>query len=290
MAQIFDKSRGCLPVTAYVVYVTEDTTVTVGDGACTVTITAAQGQGIVITDASAKLTLSTDSAQVAQLPKSAPLSLGKDSGGSSPVYTLGDDGTYRLAVSATTAEMTRPAGADDWFHVRMPMHLHGNNLQHGAGASIFAQGSLLASMSARGFYVEDSGVRVFELDSDTTGAVYMAIGGATIALGEDGVAPTTVLHSHAVYNIDADAATGFNFSALSLAAPLAGGLTTVRLVVRVTGEGTGPQVWTGVVSAWLGTSAPDAAPVLAAGKIHHVVLESDGERVTGHLAYDRDLA
>lgn len=216
-------------------------------------------------------------------------------GGGGPVYTLGSDNTYKFVVSETTAELTRPATATDWFHVRMPMHLHGNNLQHGAGASIFAQGSMLASMSARGFYVEDGGTRVFELDSDSTGAVYMAIGGSTIALGADGVAPATVLHSHAVYHITADAATGFNFSALSLAAPLAGGLTTVRLLVSVTGTGSAPQVWAdpltgeGLAAHWLDESNPSVPPTLEAGKLHHVVLESDGGRLTAHVAYSRDL-
>ena len=108
--------------------------------------------------------------------------LGGDNGGAGgkPIYTLGSDNTYKFVVSETTAELTRPASATDWFHVRMPMHLHGNNLQHGAGASIFAQGSIVSSMSARGFYVEDSGVRIVELDSDATGHAYMELNGSRV--------------------------------------------------------------------------------------------------------------
>lgn len=215
--------------------------------------------------------------------------LGGDNGGAgAPIYTLGSDNTYRLTVSATTAEMTRPATATDWFHVRMPMHLHGNNLQHGAGASLFAQGSMLASMSARGFYVEDGGTRVFELDSDSTGAVYMAIGGSTIALGEDGVAPTTELYSSAVYNVTADATTGFNLSALSLATPLAGGLTTSRIAITLTGEGhAGAQEWP-VGWNWV-NEYQGSAPVLDGGRVYYVAVERRGDYINAHVSHSNAI-
>lgn len=214
--------------------------------------------------------------------------LGNNGGAGAPLYTLGSDNTYKLAVSETTAELTRPASATDWFHVRMPMHLHGNNLQHGAGASIFAQGSMLASMSARGFYVEDGGKRVFELDSDATGAVYMAIGGATIALGEDGVAPTTELHSHAFYNITGDAASGFDLSSLSLAAPLAGGVTTARIAIKLTGAGhVGAQVWP-VGWNWV-NEYQGSAPVLDGGRVYYIAVERFGDYINAHLSHSNAI-
>lgn len=124
-------------------------------------------------------------------------------GGGTTVYTLGDNSTYRLSVSATTAELRRPDGATDFVHFYSGLHLHGYNVQHGAGASLFSQGSIVSSMSARGFYVEDSGVRIVELDSDETGHAYMKINGSLVLTeageriieqAEGSVEPITMQH------------------------------------------------------------------------------------------------
>lgn len=167
-----------LPVTSYTVMDSAACTVTTADGRGLTTCTAGQ-QGYFATDETGVTVLSTDTARVHEVNFNAAPG-GGSGGGSSTVYVLGDDGTYKIAVSATTAEVTRPAGETDWFNFRLPVHLHGNNLHHGAGASLFAQGSIVSSMSARGFYVEDGGTRIVELDSDATGHAYMTLNGAAV--------------------------------------------------------------------------------------------------------------
>lgn len=135
MAQTFDKSLGCLTVTPYLILVTEDTTVTVGEGACTVTITAAEGQRVVWTDSAAKLTLSTDSARYEQLPKSAPLPLGQ---GGTPLNPAEKEAVENLAAGTISHAGALNVHASSILTYGSPIDTMGGDVYHRDGSATFA--------------------------------------------------------------------------------------------------------------------------------------------------------
>lgn len=206
MAKIFDSSQGCLPVTAYVVYVTEDTIVTVGDGACTVTITAAQGQGVVITDPAAKLTLSTDSAHVAQLPKSAPLSLGLGQGGGTPLSP--DEKAALTSLVAGALEkfgiklsLEQQARGEDIIPVlaisgALEVLLGGGkvntqdaDIYHGAGSATFSKTegghTYSVAIDYKHFEVRRDGELIVYIHADANGNAIMELNGERVATVAD---------------------------------------------------------------------------------------------------------
>lgn len=135
MSQIFDQSRGCLPVTAYLILVSEDTTVTVGEGACSVTITAAEGQRVVWTDSTAKLTLSTDSARYEQLPKSAPLPVGQ---GGTPLSPAEQEAVENLAAGTISHSGSLNVHAASILTYGAPIDTIGGDVYHRDGSATFA--------------------------------------------------------------------------------------------------------------------------------------------------------
>lgn len=285
MAQIFDSEKGCLPVTAYVVFVKEDTTITVGDDACVVTITAEQGQGIVITDASAKLTLSSDTATHEQLPKFAPLSLGKGQGGNiSPAakafltwvtngkISFSADGRLQIATSVDATGTFNHDG-------------YASNYTKTIGSTKYT-----TTVNANEVIVKKSVAGVETVLMHLHDGV-LELGGARVLsqlIGTLVSGAAAELQHNGFYSLPAAADDGFDLSLLTLAAPPVGGVTTARIAITLTGAGhVGAQVCP-VGWNWVNEYQGEA-PVLDGGRVYYVAVDRYGDYINAHVSHSNAI-
>lgn len=197
------------------------------------------------------------------------------------------DGNLKIGNSAITGTV------DVWSGVVM----HGKNVSHGTGAAIFIQNNIHSEMSARGFWVEDNGTRIVDLDSDETGKAYLKLNGnnvisieeAEITLDAAGVAGTTTLKHYGVYSITIPATlNSFNLEALSIEAPSTLGETVAHLWITLeANEETAVETQEWPVFDWINEINQQLPPTLERGKTYLIAILRRGDYTAANICLSK---